>query len=273
MPRFAANISTLFTERPFLERPAAARAAGFAAIECQFPYAHSAAELQAALADAGLPLVLLNTPPGDFAAGERGLAALPGREADFRDAFARALDYASRLGVPRIHVMAGIPPKGADHASCLALFEQNLRAVAPAAEAAGITLLLEPLNARDVPGYLYSRPEEAAALIERLGLPNLKLQYDFYHVQVMRGDLLRNFERFRPIIGHVQFAGAPERQEPDIGEVNYDYLFAALDRLGWDGWVGAEYLPAGRTEDGLGWAVRYGIAPAATTLATGGLTV
>ncbi len=273
MPRFAANISTMFTERPFLERPAAARAAGFAAVECQFPYEQSADELKAALAEAGLPLVLLNTPPGDFAAGERGLAALPGREAAFEAVFAQALDYAKTLEVPRIHVMAGIPPADASPAACLAVFERNLAKVAPDAAAAGVTLLLEPLNSRDVPGYLYSQPEQAAALIERLGIFNLKLQYDFYHVQVMRGDLLKGFLRWRPIIGHIQFAGVPERQEPQIGEVNYDYLFAALDRLGWDGWVGAEYLPAGRTEDGLGWALRYGVAPEGITLATGGVTV
>jgi hydroxypyruvate isomerase len=270
MPRFAANISTMFTERPLLERIGAAAAAGFAAVECQFPYEQPPAALKAALDAAGIPLILCNTPPGDFAAGERGLAALPGREADFAAALDQALAYAAALGVTRLHVMAGIRPAGAAEAACLEAFAANLAAAAPKAAAAGVTLLLEPINSRDIPGYLLTTPRQAAALIERLALPNLKLQYDFYHVQIMQGDLARGFERFQPVIGHVQFAGVPERHEPDRGEVAFDYLFALLDRLGYDGWVGAEYFPAGRTEDGLGWALRHGIAPRATRLATGG---
>lgn len=271
MPRFAANISTMFTERPLIERVAAAAAAGFPAVECQFPYEVPAGEMKAALADAGISLVLINTPPGDFDAGERGLAALPGRKQDFREAIEQALAYASAVGCNRIHVMAGVQPDEIDRDSCLRLFEQNLQyAVSLANRHAGMTLLIEPINTRDIPGYMMNTPEQAAAIIKRLGAPCLKLQYDFYHTQIMRGDVAKGLEVFWPIIGHVQFAGVPERQEPDIGELNCDYLFDCLDRLGYEGWVGAEYFPAGATEDGLSWAVRHGITPKPTHLATGG---
>ena len=277
MPRFAANISTMFTERPLIERVAAAAAAGFEAIECQFPYEVPASQMKEALDETGLPLVLINTPPGDFAAGDRGLAALPGREADFREALAEALDYAGVVDCRRLHVMAGVQPDGVARETCLDLFEQNLRhAIAVSKEE---TLLIEPINTRDIPGYVLNTPEQAAAIIERISggegaePARLKLQYDFYHTQIMRGDIAKGLEAFWPIIGHIQFAGVPERQEPDIGELNCDYLFECLDRLGYKGWVGAEYFPAGDTEDGLGWAVRYGIMPKPTHLATGGTLV
>lgn len=270
MPRFAANLSTMFTDRPFLERCAAARAAGFTAVECQFPYEVAAADLKAELAAHGLRLLLLNTPPGDFAAGERGLAGLPGREADFRRALDRALAYAETLDCPQIHVMAGVQPQGTSREACLATYKANLRIAAEAAEAAGRLALIEPINTRDIPGFLLNTPAEGAALVEELGLPALRLQFDFYHAQIMAGDLAKSFERHLPLIAHVQIAGVPERQEPDVGEINYPYLFELLDRLGYQGWVGCEYVPAGRTEDGLGWALRYGIAPAVTHLATGG---
>jgi hydroxypyruvate isomerase len=271
MPRFAANISTMFAERPLAERPAAAAAAGFQAVECQFPYEVPAEKMKAALAEAGVALVLINTPPGDFAAGERGLAALPGREDEFRDAMDAALAYAETVGCRKIHVMAGVQPDGVARNACLETFERNLRRALDAAKGRAIDMLLiEPINTRDIPGYVLNRPEEAAAIIERLGDDRLRLQYDFYHVQIMRGDVAKGLEAFFPIIGHVQFAGVPERQEPDIGELNMAYLFDCLDRLGYDGWVGAEYFPAGPTEDGLSWAGRYGVRPKPTTLATGG---
>jgi 2-dehydrotetronate isomerase len=270
MPRFAANLSTMFTERPFLERCAAARAAGFAAVECQFPYEVEAADLKAELAAQRLRLLLLNTSPGAFAAGERGLAGLPGREADFRTALDRALAYAEVLDCPQIHVMAGVQPQGASRETCRATYKANLRIAAEAAAAAGRLALIEPINTRDIPGFLLNTPDEGAALVEELGLPALRLQFDFYHAQIMAGDLARSFERHLPQIAHVQIAGVPERHEPDVGEINYPYLFDLLDRLGYQGWVGCEYVPAGRTEDGLGWALRYGIAPAVTHLATGG---
>jgi hydroxypyruvate isomerase len=270
MPRFAANISTMFTDRPFAERIQAAADAGFKAVECQFPYEVEAGELEARLDRAGLDLVLLNAPPGDFAAGERGLAGLPGREAEFRAALDRALEYASRLGCPRIHVMAGMRPEGVAREVCLDVYRANLRLAADACGRAGKVAVIEPINSRDMPGYLLNTPAEATAIIEELGADSLRLQFDFYHVQIMTGDLARRFERHLPLIGHVQIAGVPERHEPDTGEINYPYLFDLMDRLGYAGWVGCEYFPAASAEEGLGWAYRYGIAPRSTTLATGG---
>jgi hydroxypyruvate isomerase len=270
MPRFAANISTMFTDRPFAERIDAAATAGFNAVECQFPYEVAAGELAQHLTDAGIELILLNTPPGDFAAGERGLAGLPGREAEFKAALERALEYAKKLNCPQIHVMAGIKPEGAAKDACLEVYKANLRVAAEACGRAGRLALIEPINSRDIPGYLLNTLAEGAAIIAGLGVKHLMLQFDFYHAQIMTGDLARSFERHLPIISHVQIAGVPERHEPDTGEVNYPYLFDLLDRLGYAGWVGCEYFPAGNTEAGLGWAYRYGIAPKSTIVATGG---
>lgn len=270
MPRFAANISTMFTEVPFAERIEAAAAAGFKAVECQFPYEVEAAELEARLDRAGLDLVLLNTPPGDFAKGERGLAGLPGREAEFRDGLDRALEYASRLGCPQIHVMAGVRPEGTSREACLGVYKANVRVAADTCRRAGKLAVIEPINSRDIPGYLLNTPAEGAAIIGEVGADGLMLQFDFYHAQIMAGDLAKSFERHLPLIAHLQIAGVPERHEPDSGEINYPYLFELIDRLGFEGWIGCEYFPAGRTEDGLGWALRYGIAPKSTLLATGG---
>jgi hydroxypyruvate isomerase len=270
MPRFAANISTMFGDRPFLDRVDAAATSGFRAVECQFPYDVAAADLRARLSRCGLPLVLMNTPPGDFAAGERGLAGLPGREADFRAALDEALAYAEALDCRQIHVMAGVQPAGTSRDACLDVYRNNLRHAAEACTAAGRLALIEPINTRDIPGFLLNTPDQAAAIIEQVGAPDLKLQFDFYHAQIMTGDLARSFERHQALVPHVQIAGVPERQEPDVGEINFSYLFDQLDRLGFDGWVGCEYFPAGRTEDGLGWALRYGIAPKPTHMATGG---
>jgi len=270
MPRFAANLSTMFTDRPFAERIEAAAQAGFRAVECQFPYEVAAAELKARLEAAGVELVLLNTPPGDFAAGERGLAGLPGREADFEDGLARALAYAETLACPQIHVMAGVQPRGTGKEACLEVLRANLRRAAQACARAGRLALIEPINTRDIPGYLLNTPDEGGALIAALDQPSLRLQFDFYHAQIMAGDLARSFERHQAITAHVQVAGVPERHEPDRGEVHYPYLFDLLDRRGYGGWVGCEYFPAAATEDGLGWAIRYGIAPQAIQLATGG---
>jgi len=270
MPRFAANISTMFTERSFAERIQAAADAGFEAVECQFPYEIEAGEVEARLDRAGVDLVLLNTPAGDFAAGERGLAGLPGREAEFRAGLDRALEYASRLGCPQIHVMAGVKPEGIAREACLEVYRANLRIAADACGRAGKHAVIEPINSRDIPGYLLNLPAEAAAIIAEVGADGLRLQFDFYHAQIMTGDLARSFERHLPVIGHVQIAGVPERHEPDVGEINYPYLFELMDRLGYAGWVGCEYFPAAGTEEGLGWAFRYGIAPKPTTLATGG---
>ena len=270
MPRFAANVSTMFTDRPFAERIQAAAVAGFKAVECQFPYEVGAGELKQRLAEAGVELILLNTPPGDFAAGERGLAGLPGREAEFGAALERALEYAQALNCPQVHVMAGVRPDGASKEACLEVYKANLRRAAEACGRVGRLVLIEPINTRDIPGYLLNTPAEGAAIIAELGLGNLKLQFDFYHAQIMTGDLARSFERHLPLIGHMQIAGVPERHEPDTGEVNYPYLFDLIDRLGYRGWVGCEYFPRGGAEEGLGWAYRYGIAPKSTLLATGG---
>src|SRR5262245_29638081 len=203
MPRFAANISTMFTDRPFAERIQAAAAAGFRAIECQFPYEVAPDELRQRLRKAGVELILLNTPPGDFAAGERGLAGLPGRESDFRSALERALEYAQALDCPRIHVMAGIKPAGVAKEACLEAYKANVQIAATAGARAGRLARIEPINSGAIPGYLLNTPAEGAALMAELGLSNLMLQFDFYHPQIMTGDLARSFERHLPIIGHV----------------------------------------------------------------------
>lgn len=255
MPRFAANLSLMFTERPFLERFDAAAAAGFRAVEFLFPYEWPPAELRAALDRTGLELALFNAPPGDWIAGERGLAALPGREAEFRAAFAQALDYAAVLRPARLHVMAGLAAGEAARAAYIA----NLAWAAEAArEAGGQRLTIEPINSRDMPGYHLATSDDAVAVLERVGAGNLGLQLDLYHAQIMEGDLTRRIECLMPLIGHMQIAGVPERHEPDEGEVSYPHLFALLDRLGYAGFVGCEYRPRGRTEDGLGWLRRAG---------------
>ncbi|MFQ5566269.1 MAG: 2-oxo-tetronate isomerase [Paracoccaceae bacterium] len=247
MPRFAANLTMLFTERPFLARFDAAAAAGFEAVEFLFPFAHPAAESRAALDGSGLALALFNTPPGDWQAGERGLAALAGREADFRDSMAKALDYAAVLQPHRLHVMAGI----AEGPEARAVYIANLAHAAEAA--AGQGLCIEPINSRDMPGYHLNNSTDAVAVLDAVGAANLGLQFDLYHAQISEGDLTRRLEALMPRIVHVQVAGVPERHEPDTGEVDFAHLFGVLDRLGYAGFVGCEYRPAGRTEDGLGW--------------------
>ena len=257
MPRFAANISMLYSDRPFLDRFAAARRDGFAAVECQFPYAVPADAIRTALESAGLSLVLINAPAGDAAAGERGLAAVPGREAAFREALDQAIDYARVLGCERIHLMAGVPPAGATPAQCEAVFADNLRHAARLLGPLRITGLIEPINPRDMPGYFLRTQEQAHALLADIGEPALAVQMDLYHCQVAEGDVATRLRRHIAGIGHVQIAGAPEREEPDRGELHYPYLFALLDALGYDGWVGCEYRPHGDTTAGLGWLHRW----------------
>ncbi|HEY5790889.1 MAG TPA: 2-oxo-tetronate isomerase [Gammaproteobacteria bacterium] len=253
MPRFAANLSMLFTEVPFLERFGRAAASGFAAVEYLFPYAFPAAEIAAQLRGHGLEQALFNLPPGDWDAGERGIAALPGREEEFAAGVETALEYAAALDCPRLHAMAGIPAAGCDPREATAVYVANLRHAAARLAARGRTLLVEPINTRDMPGYFLSRQEQARELIELVGAPNLRLQFDVYHCQVMQGDLTRRLEELLPLIGHVQVADVPERHEPGSGEINYAHLFRTLDRLGYAGWVGCEYRPAGTAEAGLGW--------------------
>lgn len=253
MPRFAANLTLMFNEVPFPQRFAAAAKAGFAGVEFLFPYDYAPAEVAGWLEAAGLQSVLFNLSPGDWSSGERGLAALPGREEEFRNSVARALEYAEALGTPCLHAMAGVLPAGADRVRCRAVFIDNLRYAADALARSGRTLLIEPINGRDMPGYFLSTQADAHAIRAEVGASNLKVQMDFYHAQIVEGDLATKFRRFHDDVGHIQIASVPERHEPDDGEVDYRYLFRLFDELGYAGWVGCEYRPRGRTEDGLGW--------------------
>ncbi len=257
MPRFAANLSMMFTEVPFLERFGVAARAGFKAVEFLFPYQHSIETIAAVRAEAGVEVALFNMPPGDWDAGERGLACLPGREAEFRDGVAMALDYAQALDCPRLHVMAGLSPEGGDRARLEAVYEANLSHAAEALATAGRAALIEPINTRDIPGFFLNYQADARRYQDRVGAPNLKIQMDLYHVQIMEGDLATAIRGQLDRVGHIQIAGVPERHEPDMGEINYPYLFALLDELGYAGWLGCEYRPKGRTEEGLAWVRPY----------------
>ena len=253
MPRFAANLSMLYNEHAFLDRFGAAAADGFKAVEYLFPYEHPAAELAARLRDHGLQQVLFNAPPGDWAAGERGLTCLPGREAEFRDGVHRAIDYARALDCPRIHLMAGLAPDATDRGALRATYLANLDWAA--AQARDIAFLIEPINTRDIPRFFLNRQDQAHQIVLEVGAPNLQVQMDLYHCQIVEGDLAKKIELYLPSgrVGHFQIAGVPERQEPDVGEINHPYLFALIDRLGWDGWIGCEYRPRAGTSAGLGW--------------------
>lgn len=253
MPKFAANLSFLFNEVPFMDRFAAAAAAGFRAVEYLFPYEEDKNAVAQALRDHGLQNVLFNLPPGDWAAGERGLGALPGREQDFRAGVEKALDYALAAGTTQLHALAGVVPTHADLAECRDTFIQNLRYACERLAPHGITLLIEPINTRDMPGYFLNYQKDAHALLASVGAPNLKVQMDFYHAQIMEGDIISTFRQYLPHIGHVQIASVPNRHEPDVGELNYPWLFAMMDEAGYDGWIGCEYRPRNGTTTGLGW--------------------
>lgn len=260
MPRFAANLSMLYNDVDFLDRFAAAARDGFQAVEYLFPYAYTPEQLAALLRQHGLQQVLFNAPPGDWDAGERGTACLPGREAEFREGIARALTYARALQCPRIHVMAGLVPQAVDPASAHATYVTNVRHAAEQAAAHGIQILLEPINGRDMPGFFLRRQDQAHALVAEIGAANVKVQMDLYHCQIVEGDLAMKIRQYLPTgnVGHFQIAGVPERHEPDVGEIHYPYLFQLLDTLGYDGWIGCEYKPARgaaphATRDGLGW--------------------
>lgn len=260
MPRFAANLSMMFNELPFIDRFAAAADAGFSAVEFLFPYDYPATVIAEKLRENGLEQVLFNMPPGDWDAGERGLAALPGREGEFRDAVSRAVEYGQVIGVPNLHMMAGIARKGDPAAA--AAYRAALRHAVEQTSAAGIGLVIEPINGRDMPGYFLNDFDYAANLVAEIGHPGLRLQFDIYHRQIMHGDVIRGLEKFMPVIGHVQVASVPLRHEPGTGELDDFRIFEALDRLGYAGWVGCEYRPAAATTDGLGWLERAGhVAP------------
>lgn len=257
MPRFAANLTTLFTELPFLQRFGAAAAAGFQAVEMQDPFLESAPAIAEQLQLHQLQLVLFNSPPGTRP-DDRGLAALPGREQDFRRSFETALDYARVLKCPRIRVVCG--HVGAMNRDAMeGALIANLKRAAPHAAASGVSLLLEPLNPRDVPGYLLADTDAALRIIDRVGHSKVRLQLDLYHCYMSQGDLGGHATRLFGRYDHVQFSNAPGRHEPGCGEIHYPYLFALLDRLGYDGWVGCEYFPSSSTLESLAWAREWGI--------------
>ncbi|HEU4460521.1 MAG TPA: TIM barrel protein [Methylibium sp.] len=263
MPRFAANLSTLYPEHAFLDRAEAAARDGFAAVECQFPYEHGIERFRERLDATRLSLVLLNAPAGDWPRGERGFAAVPGREAEFRRSVEQGMDACERLGSPRLHLLAGCRAQGFDaaaHAAWQATYLANLEWAARRAEGRGLTLLIEPLNPRDVPGYFLSRQDHAHAIVAAVGAAHLQVQMDLYHCALVEGDLAAQLARWLPggRVGHLQIAGVPARQEPDRGEVDFGGLFERIDALGWAGWVGCEYRPRAGTSEGLVWRERLG---------------
>ena len=257
MPKFASNLSMMFNEVPFLERFGAAAQAGFQAVEFLFPYEHPAEAIADELRKHNLQVVLFNMPPGNWSGGERGMACIPGREADFRAGVDQALAYATALCIPRLHAMAGIAPPDADRAACRATLIDNLKYAADRLAPHNITVLLEAINSRDIPGFFINTQAESHEICTAVGSPNLKMQMDLYHIQVMEGDIATKLRKYAAHCGHIQIAGAPQRNEPDTGEVRYEYLFQVLDEIGYEGWLGCEYRPAAKTADGLGWFKEY----------------
>jgi hydroxypyruvate isomerase len=259
MPRLAANLSMMFNEVPFLERFTAARKAGFEGVEFLFPYEFPAAELRSRMVGEGLTQVLFNMPPGDWANGERGLAALPGRQPEFREGVKRALDYAATLECRRVHCMAGIVPAGVSPTTAAAVYASNLSWAVEQARPQGVKLMIEPINHRDMPGYFLNTQAQGAAIVEAIGTDRLGLQFDVYHVQITEGDITKRMERFMPVIDHMQIADVPARNEPGTGEIGWEFVFRRIDELGYMGWVGCEYRPAGDTVAGLAWRQKFGV--------------
>jgi len=264
MPRFAANLSMMYPDLPFLERFAAAARDGFKAVEYLFPYADRATDIAQRLKEHKLEQVLFNAPPGNWDAGERGFACLPGRDEEFRASIAQALEYAKALRCPRVHVMAGLVPERSTREKLHSTYVERLGVAADAARPHGIDILIEPINTRDIPGYFLNRQDHAHQIVADVAASNLKVQMDLYHCQIVEGDVAMKLRRYLPTgkVGHLQIAGVPERHEPDVGEVNYAYLFDVLDELRYDGWIGCEYRPRDRmspggTSAGLGWFARY----------------
>ncbi len=256
MPRFSANLSFMFNEVPFLERFGEAAEAGFRAVEFAFGYDYQVKEIAARVKEHKLDVVLINAPPGDFDGGDRGLASLPGREHEFAASVVTGLRYAHALECPRLHVMAGVLPATADaeeRARRLRTYKRNLRFACQEAAEQGVNVLIEPINPRDMPNYLINTQAEAHAIREEIAMPNLRVMMDLYHAQVVEGDLTTKIRRWLPHVGHVQIAGVPGRHEPNVGELNYEYLFKVLDEMKYDGWIGCEYRPLQGTSAGLGW--------------------
>jgi hydroxypyruvate isomerase len=253
MPRFAANLSMMYQEHAFLDRFGAAAHDGFKGVEYLFPYEFEAGELAARLHEHGLTQALFNAPPGDWAKGERGIAILPGREDEFRRSIEMAIRYALALDNKKIHVMAGVVGPDVDRAKHRAVYLANLAYAANEAATHDLTIVIEPINTRNMPGYFLNRQDDAHQIRSEIGASNLKVQFDLYHAQIVEGDLAVKLRQYMPDVGHIQVAGVPERHEPDEGEVNFSYLMKLIDTLGYDGWVGGEYIPRGKTSDGLAW--------------------
>jgi hydroxypyruvate isomerase len=253
LPKFAANLSMMFNEVPFLERFAAAADAGFKGVEYLFPYDYPADVLAELLHKHELENVLFNLPPGNWGSGERGITCLPGREVEFQAGVETALAYALRLKSVRVHAMAGIAPADADPVALQATYVANLKFAAEQFAKHGITLLIEAINTRDMPGFYLNTQAQSFATLAAVHAPNLKMQMDCYHMQIMEGDLAVKLRKYAAQCGHIQVAGVPERHEPDTGEIRYSYIYDLLDEIGYDGWIGCEYRPAGKTVDGLGW--------------------
>lgn len=259
MPKLAANLSMMFNELPFLDRFDAAAKAGFTGVEFLFPYDFPAIELKRRLEANGLTQALFNMPPGDWANGERGLASLPGRQAEFRDSMKKALEYADVLDCRLIHCMAGIPPAGTKPVTAAALYAANLAWAGEQAKAAGRRLALEPINHRDMPGFHLNTVEQGAAVVDAIGIDRVGLQFDIYHCQVTQGDVTKRMEALIARIVHMQIADVPARNEPGTGELGWEFIFRRIDELGYTGWVGCEYRPAGDTVAGLAWRARFGV--------------
>ncbi len=257
MPKFAANLTMLYNELPFLDRFEAAAKDGFAGIEFQFPYDFDKKDIAANMSRYGLAMVLHNLPAGDWSAGERGLAILPERIGDFRDGVARAIDYAGTLGCKQLNCLAGVAPKGGDPERLRETLLANLDYAAKALKDAGIKLLIEAVNTRDVPGFFVSNSKDAFAIIDAVSSDNIFFQYDIYHMQRMEGELARTIEANLARIAHMQLADNPGRNEPGTGEINYPFLFKKIDAIGYSGWIGCEYKPATTTTEGLGWFAPY----------------
>jgi hydroxypyruvate isomerase len=257
MPKLAANLTMLFTEIDFLDRFDAAATAGFRGVEYLFPYAYDAKELSARLRAHGLEQVLHNLPAGDWSAGERGIACHPDRVEEFKRGVAQAIRYATALDCDRVNCLAGKVPAGVDPSAARDTFVRNLRYAAPLLKSAGITLLIEPINTRDIPGFFLSGTAQAIEIIDAVGSDNLALQYDVYHMQIMEGEVARTIERELPRIGHLQLADAPGRHEPGTGAIDFGSLLPLIDRLGYTGWIGCEYVPQAGTVPGLGWTTPY----------------